>query len=427
MFSQFRMRKTLADRINSSAKLLVLFSSFASSLSARAAERNPLVNNFADLLTGVFDSSSQAIDDSEYLDVTVRHCPIRVNNLPIDKRSGRFLALRQSVSTSESPYRVRVLRVFAGEATGSVRVSSFAAKDGINLTDICFKPESERVIGFDQLAEEKCTTESRYDEGRFVGGTTGEGCPSSRAGAVRMTSEITLDGQGMTTWDRGWNAAGQVVWGPEQGPYRFERVAGQDVRLAQLASFFTGRFSNAEQVAQDPKNFIPVSYQFCQIDAAQNPLRPATRLMLAQQTVSTPARTIQRNRIYEFFRSADGKIAIRTNPFDESKVPADICQRSLADRRMIADEALLQKDFCILNFEWNEAQEAFVGSTPNGGCPSNFQGAVKFTLEEVIKDGMISPWEKWFNAQGEQVAGSKVGPYIYKRVGKTTALNINDR
>jgi hypothetical protein len=192
------------------------------------------------------------------------------------------------------------------------------------------------------------------------------------------------------------------------------------VRLAQLASFFSGRFSNAEQVAQDPKNFIPVSYQFCQIDAAQNPLRPATRMMLAQQTVSTPARTIQRNRVYEFFRSTDGKIAIRTNPFDESKVPADICQRSLADRRMIADEALVQKDSCILNFEWNETQEAFIGSTPTDGCPSNFQGAVKFTLEEVIKDGLISPWEKWFNAQGEQVAGSKVGPYIYQRVSKST-------
>ncbi|MFZ9520531.1 MAG: chromophore lyase CpcT/CpeT [Silvanigrellaceae bacterium] len=419
MYRSHRSRKSFAAQWLSAAMLIAFFSAFASSLTAFAAEKNPLVNNFADLLTGMFDSSSQAIDDSEYLDVTVHHCAITVNNLPRDKRSGRFLALRQSVSTSDSPYRVRVLRIFAGENSDVVRVSSYGTMEGINLSDVCFKPENERMIGFAQLAEEKCTTESHYENGRFVGGTTGEGCPSSRAGAVRMTSEITLDGKGMTTWDRGWNAAGQVVWGPEKGPYRFERVTAQDVRLAQLASFFSGSFSNAEQVAQDPKNFIPVSYQFCQIDAAQNPLRPFTRLMLAQQTVSTPARTIQRNRVYEFFRNADGKIGIRTNPFEESKVPVDVCQRDLAERRMIADEALAQKDSCVLSFEWNEAQEAFTGSTPAEGCPSNFQGAVKFTLEEVIKDGLISPWERWFNAQGEQVAGSKVGPYIYKRISKT--------
>lgn len=384
--------------------------------SACADETNASVNHFADLLNGVFDSSSQAIDDSSYLDVTVRHCAVAVTDLPADKRSGRFLALRQSVSTEANPYRVRILRIFAGSTADSVRVSSYATTTDVNLAELCFKPEAERTVSFKQLSEEKCTTESQYRDGQFVGGTTGDGCPSSRAGAVRMTSELTLSGQGMTTWDRGWNAAGQVVWGPETGPYRFERVSKQDPRLAQLASFFTGRFSNAEQVAQDPKNFIPVSYQFCQIDTAQNPLRPDTRLMLAQQTITTPARTIQRNRIYEFFRTADGQISIRTNAFDESKVPADICQRSLADRRLLPDEAFTQRDTCVLSFNWNQAEESFSGGTPSEGCPSNFQGAVKFTLEEVIKDGFISPWERWFNAAGEQIAGSKTGPYIYKRI-----------
>jgi len=87
MYSQFRANKALASRVGSSLKSMILFSTIVSSLSALAAESNPLVNNFADLLTGVFDSSSQAIDDSDYLDVTVRHCPINVNNLPRDKRS----------------------------------------------------------------------------------------------------------------------------------------------------------------------------------------------------------------------------------------------------------------------------------------------------------------------------------------------------
>ena len=386
------------------------------STSAMAGESSPVVNQFADLLLGTFDSSAQSIDNSDYLDVTVQHCSVTVTDLPSAVSSGRFLALRQSVSTSANPYRVRILRIFAGESPDMVRVSSFATVRGLNVADLCFKPKEERTISFNILDEEKCTTQARLQDGRFTGGTTGEGCPSSRSGAVRMTSELTLTQQGMTTWDRGWNAQGQLVWGPETGPYTFERVSTQDVRLAQLASFFSGRFSNAEQVSQDPKNFVPVSYQFCQVDAAQNPLRPATRLMFALQTVTTPSRTVQRRRIYEFFRSSDGKIAVRTNPFDETKIPTDICSRTLAERRALPDEALAQRDSCVLNFEWDESQEAFIGGTPAEGCPSNFQGSVKLTIEEVIKDGLISPWERWFDAQGDQVAGSKTGPYVYKRL-----------
>jgi hypothetical protein len=389
---------------------------FIASATSVADEPSSAVNTFADMLEGTFDSSAQAIDNSEYLDVTVRHCTVAVSDLPTAKSSGRFLALRQSVSTGETPYRVRILRVFAGESSDTVRVSSYSTVRGVNVADLCFKPADQRTVSYRILEEEKCTTESRLKDGEFTGGTTGEGCTNSRAGAVRMTSEITLNKQGMTSWDRGWNAQGQVVWGPEAGPYKFERVSAQDTRIAQLAAFFSGRFSNAEQVAQDPQNFIPVSYQFCQVDTAANPQRPATRLMLARQTVTTPARALQRNRIYEFFRNSDGKISVRTNPFDESKVPADICSRSLAERRVLPDEAFMQKDSCVLNFEWDEKQEAFLGGTPAEGCPSTFQGSVKLTIAEVIKDGVISPWERWFNAQGEQVAGSNAGPYVYKRI-----------
>jgi hypothetical protein len=137
--------------------------------------------------------------------------------------------------------------------------------------------------------------------------------------------------------------------------------------------------------------------------------------MMAHQAVTTPARVIKRNRIYEFFRNEEGKIAVRTNPFDETNVPADLCQRSLEVRRNLSSTILTQRDQCILTFDWNDAEQTFAGGTPKEGCSSNFQGAVKMTIEEVIKDGFIQPWERWFNAQGEQVAGSKVGPYIYKR------------
>jgi len=383
---------------------------------AAAQPNAPVVDEFAQLLLGIFDSSTQAIDDSDYLDVSVRHCNVVVKDAPAQFASGRFLALRQSVSTSADPYRVRILRVFSGSEKDAVNTSSFAPKAGIDFSDLCFKPEAERVVSFADLSEERCTTTAKKDaDGSFAGGTTSEGCPSTRMGSVRMTSEVKLNAEGMSTWDRGWDAQGNLAWGPAKGPYRFERVSAQDVRLSQLAAFFSGKFSNAEQVEADPTNFTPVEYQFCQIDFADEPLRPTTRLMLAQQTVTTPARVFKRNRIYEFFRNEDGKIAVRTNPFNEAAVPQDICNRALNERRGLSKDILTQRDTCVLTFDWNDAEQSFVGGTPAEGCASNFQGAVRMTIEEVIKDGLIQPWERWFNAQGEQVAGSKTGPYVYKR------------
>jgi CpeT protein len=380
------------------------------------AHENPTITRqFANMLLGTFDSSTQAIEDSTYLDVTVLHCDVQVTDLPANLDHGEFLALRQSVSTSATPYRVRVLRVFAGADQNTVRVSSYAPRAGVDLSELCSRPAEERKVSFSDLSEERCTTSATKTGDLFLGGTTGDGCQSTRAGAVRMTSVLTLSSRTMTTWDRGWSADGQLVWGPENGPYQFEKTESQDTRLAQLAAFFSGRLSNAEQVKQDPLNFTPVDYRFCQIDVRGAQVRPATRLMFANQQITTPNRVIERRRIYEFFRDESGSISVRTNTFNEGDIPANICDLSLEERRSLPPSILDNRDSCVLTFNWLENDEAFVGGTPATGCPSQFQGSVKMTIEEVIKDGLIQPWERWFNAQGEQVAGSKTGPYIYKR------------
>lgn len=406
-----RIRRTAV----AAAACLSIGAGFTQPLSADDNSTPSIVNEFAQLLVGQFDSSAQAIDNPNYLDVTVRHCPIVVRNVPSHLLGSRFLALRQGISSETNPYRVRIIRIFAGESAQEVKAASFALKPAADVAEICSKPESERTVDFETLSQERCTTTLVKKGEEFTGGTSPEGCPSDRMGAVRMTSEVKVNAQGMSTWDRGWDARGALAWGPAQGPYQFERTETQDVRLAQLSAFFSGRFSNEEQVAADPQNFTPVSYEFCQIDFADEPQRPFTRFMLAKQSVTTPARTISRNRIYEFFRSGDGRIAVRTNPFAEAEVASDICSKSLAERRSLPSQILTQRDSCVLNFDWNPVEEAFTGGTPEGGCPSTFQGSVKMTIEEVIKDGYIQPWERWFNAQNEQVAGSKVGPYIYKR------------
>jgi len=60
--------------------------------------------------------------------------------------------------------------------------------------------------------------------GRFEGATTGSGCRNSYKGASYAISQSVLTADEMVNWDRGFNAAGELVWGPAAGGYQFRRV-----------------------------------------------------------------------------------------------------------------------------------------------------------------------------------------------------------
>ena len=57
----------------------------------------------------------------------------------------------------------------------------------------------------------------------YAGSTRGGGCASSLAGASYATSEVTIERDVLTSWDRGFDAAGTHVWGAVEGPYVFVR------------------------------------------------------------------------------------------------------------------------------------------------------------------------------------------------------------
>ena len=68
----------------------------------------------------------------------------------------------------------------------------------------------------------------RGSEGIFVGATVGSGCASDLSGAAYATSVVTVWPDRLETWDRGFDAAGEQVWGAEEGPYIFLRQPAED-------------------------------------------------------------------------------------------------------------------------------------------------------------------------------------------------------
>jgi hypothetical protein len=64
----------------------------------------------------------------------------------------------------------------------------------------------------------------RAGAGRFEATTVGNHCRNSYKGASYATSQSSLTVDKMVNWDRGFNAAGELIWGPAAGGYQFRRV-----------------------------------------------------------------------------------------------------------------------------------------------------------------------------------------------------------
>lgn len=60
--------------------------------------------------------------------------------------------------------------------------------------------------------------------GQFIGTTDGNECISHKNGATYSTTEMQIDKTGISYWERGWNAEGNLVWGNTKGAIQFKRV-----------------------------------------------------------------------------------------------------------------------------------------------------------------------------------------------------------
>lgn len=181
----------------------------------------PEVDRLADWLSGSFDSSAQAARDARYFDISLNACRVWPS-----RTDGRWVYIEQARSDAlDQPYRQRMYRVrydgqgrlmsevFAFPASGRPAAGSWRDPDALNA----FTPE---------LLEprEGCDVYLADVGGRFEGGTEGEGCTSSLAGAAYATSEVVVEADRITSWDRGFDRAGDQVWGAEAGPYEFIRI-----------------------------------------------------------------------------------------------------------------------------------------------------------------------------------------------------------
>ena len=171
------------------------------------------------LMQGSFNSELQSQQDSTYYNISL-------HMYPIWEDKGKFLYVEQAMNSYQNkPYRQRIYEVtrtndslFKSEVY-TLKVDSLwigkwktpAAFDSISKSDITLKNGCAVIL-------------SRIDKNHYRGETGENTCLSTLRGASYATSQVEIKEDKILSWDRGFDADGNHVWGAVKGGYIFDKI-----------------------------------------------------------------------------------------------------------------------------------------------------------------------------------------------------------
>lgn len=199
-------------------KLIISGLMTLTTFSAQADEQLDQLTNW---MQGSFNSAKQAQADESYFNIH-----LHMKRMWSEDKSSVWLYVEQAAEGYlEKPYRQRVYKVERlGADKFSSKVYSFdeplkfagAWKNNAPLSELTPASLKER---------EGCTVFLAWDQASqgFIGSTKDDECKSKLRGATYATSEVAIYKDRIESWDRGFNAANEHVWGAEKAGYVFDR------------------------------------------------------------------------------------------------------------------------------------------------------------------------------------------------------------
>jgi len=181
------------------------------------------LHGLASWMTGTFSSAAQAAEaPDDYFDIRLVMLPIWQDQAYGDER---WLYVEQAAADSlDRPYRQRVYRL---SQLGSNRFQSEVFElpgDPRRFVQAWKTPTLLAAMRPEDLVKrEGCAILLTGGEGVYIGRTEERSCSSTLRGAAWASSEVIIQADQLTSWDRGWDAEGKQVWGAMKGGYRFEK------------------------------------------------------------------------------------------------------------------------------------------------------------------------------------------------------------
>ena len=176
------------------------------------------VEQLVELMSGSFSSRRQAEANPNYFDIRLHMVPLWP-----DRDDARWLYVEQSVATAqEAPYRQRIYRVSARE-DGTIESAVYTMIEPERFTFSWKDRAKLDALRFEEITrKEGCEVVLRkLGPGQYSGSTGERTCPSDLRGASYAHSEVSVSEQGVDSWDRGFDDAGQQVWGATEAGYEF--------------------------------------------------------------------------------------------------------------------------------------------------------------------------------------------------------------
>lgn len=187
----------------------------------------------------------------------------------------------------------------------------------------------------------------------------------------------------------------------------------------ELAGWLEGAMDSSAQAMRD-RHFLDVRMTHCRVQVKE--VREPAAFLYVEQALSLRLEAPYRQRILKLSPGPGGTVLSAVYEPAEPKRLVGLCQKPQSER-VFALSDLGQSD-CSVRLERKDA--AFIGSTPEGGCPSSLRGAQRVTSETQIRAEGMDSLDRGWAADGKQVWGSEHGPYQFRKIDpQSTDVEIN--
>lgn len=196
-----------------------IISVFLFCLTACQTEQSDL-DRLVDYMSGSFRSAEQAQRDTSFLDISLHMVPIWP-----DQADGHWLYVEQALGARDKqPYRQRVYHLTQVNDS-TFRSNVYTIPDPMRFAGAW--QEEDPLAGLTpdslELRDGCAVLLQKQAENIFVGMTESLRCSSDLRGADYATSIVLITPTEMYSWDRGFDMAGNQVWGAEKGGYVFKK------------------------------------------------------------------------------------------------------------------------------------------------------------------------------------------------------------
>ncbi|MEO0472261.1 MAG: chromophore lyase CpcT/CpeT [Bacteroidota bacterium] len=201
------------------ATCLIFACNNPSAATAETQEQTEL-DQLYQMMRGTFSSEAQSIRDTSFFNINLVMHPIWEGDADT-----KWLYVEQAVTEYiDEPYRQRVYRLSrTNEGLFESKVYELPGPERFvhawNQPDIF-----SRITADSLIVREGCAVYLQKEANNcYRGETKDKACLSSLRGATYATSIVAVCEDGVVSWDQGWNAEDEQVWGAEKEGYVFDR------------------------------------------------------------------------------------------------------------------------------------------------------------------------------------------------------------